>query len=76
MHNLHDTDPTRPGLEPSTSDFRATIGPNEPAIKQSKPKTPNTTHQVVLGLMLVHRLRRWPYIKPTIALSNMFLRSV
>ena len=30
MHNLDDKQPTRPGFEPSTSEFRATIGPNEP----------------------------------------------
>ena len=30
MHNLDDEHPTRPGLEPSTSAFRATTGPNEP----------------------------------------------
>ena len=30
MHNLDDNHPTRPGYEPSTSEFRAPTGPNEP----------------------------------------------
>ena len=33
MHNLDEKHPTRPGLQPSTSEFRITNGPNE----QSRP---------------------------------------
>ena len=32
MHNLDAKHPTRPGFEPSTSEFRATTGSNEPVI--------------------------------------------
>ena len=31
MHNPDDKHPTRPGFEPSTSEFQATIGANEPS---------------------------------------------
>ena len=31
MHNLDDQYPTRPGFQPSTSEFRATTGSNEPS---------------------------------------------
>ena len=31
MHNLDDKHPTRPGLEPSSSEFRATAGSNGPS---------------------------------------------
>ena len=31
MHHLDDKHPTRPGIKPSTSDFRATTGTNEPS---------------------------------------------
>ena len=31
MHNLDDKHPIRPGYEPSTSELRATIGPNKPS---------------------------------------------
>ena len=33
MHNLDDKHPTRSGFEPSTSEFRATTGPNEPSLR-------------------------------------------
>ena len=68
MHNPDDKHPTRPGFEPSTSEFWATTGPNEPSgsclcttVHMSTRANTRFCSDVVL--MLVDRLRHWPSIR-------------
>ena len=73
--------PPRPGTEPRTLAWKAavlttTLGP-PPAISRVCPYIPaNTRRWTIAGLMLGHRLRRWPNIELTMVQRLVFARMI